>query len=110
MASAPLQSVASVKIQQNMLSTITRRQILDPSKLKDFADDNFEFDEHGRKLSRQVENNKLKRRNCSLRAISPFPTVFQKAYFPGGVKKCHCVGMFYTQLVPLNISAVCHLH
>ena len=30
---------------------ITRRQILDSSKLKEFADDNFKFDENGRKLS-----------------------------------------------------------
>ena len=29
---------------------ITRRQILDSSKLKDFADDNFKFDENGIKL------------------------------------------------------------
>ena len=34
-----------------------------------------------------------KRRNCSLRAISPFPTVFSKGCFPRGVKRCHCVGM-----------------
>ena len=27
-----------------------------------------------------------KRRNCSFRAISPFPTVFQKGLFPRGVK------------------------
>ena len=33
-----------------------------------------------------------KRRNCSLRAISPFPTVFSKGLFPRGVKRCHCVG------------------
>ena len=30
-----------------------------------------------------------KRRNCSLRAISPFPTVFSKGLFPRGVKRCH---------------------
>ena len=35
---------------------ITRRQILDSSKLKEFADDNFKFDENGRKLSKRVEN------------------------------------------------------
>ena len=35
---------------------ITKRQILDSSKLKEFADDNFKFDENGRKLSKQVEN------------------------------------------------------
>ena len=32
------------------------RQILDYSKLKDFADDNLEFDENGRKFSKWVEN------------------------------------------------------
>ena len=35
---------------------ITRRQILDSSKMKAFADDNFKFDENGRKLSKPVEN------------------------------------------------------
>ena len=30
--------------------------ILDCSKRKEFADDNFRFDENGRKLSKQVEN------------------------------------------------------
>ena len=34
-----------------------------------------------------------KRRNCSLWAISPFPTVFSKGFFPRCVKRCHCVGM-----------------
>ena len=29
-----------------------KRQILDPSKLKAFADDNFKFDENGRKSIR----------------------------------------------------------
>ena len=36
--------------------SITIQQILDSSKLKDFADDNFKFDENGRKLSKWVEN------------------------------------------------------
>ena len=35
---------------------MTRRQILDSSKLKEFADDNFRFNENGRKLSKWVEN------------------------------------------------------
>ena len=30
-----------------------------------------------------------KMRNCSLRAISPFPTVFSKGLFAWGVKRCH---------------------
>ena len=31
--------------------------ILDSSKLKNFADDNFEFEENGRKFLRWAENN-----------------------------------------------------
>ena len=36
--------------------SITRRQILDSSKLKLFADNHFKFDENERKLSKQEEN------------------------------------------------------
>ena len=43
--------------------------------LREFADNEFNFDENGRKFSKWVENTG-KRRNCSLRAISSFPTVF----------------------------------
>ena len=35
------------------------------SKLKESADDNFKFDQNGRKLSKQVEKHCGKRRNCS---------------------------------------------
>ena len=34
-----------------------KRQILDASKLKEPADDNFEFNQNGRKFSKWVENN-----------------------------------------------------
>ena len=33
-----------------------KRQILDFSKQKEFADDNYKFDENGRKFSKRVEN------------------------------------------------------
>ena len=33
-----------------------KRQILDPSKLKEFSDDNSKFDEQGKKLSKRIEN------------------------------------------------------
>ena len=33
-----------------------KQHILGSSKLEEFADDNFEFDENGRKFSKQVEN------------------------------------------------------
>ena len=58
--------------------------------MKEFADDRFKFDENGRKLSKQVENN-VGKGEITLQAISPFPTVFSKGLFPRGVKRCHCV-------------------
>ena len=36
--------------------TLSKEQILDSSKLKEFEEDNFKFDENGRKLSKRVEN------------------------------------------------------
>ena len=33
-----------------------KRQILDSSELKEFADDNFKDDENGRKFSKWIEN------------------------------------------------------
>ena len=69
-----------------------KRQILDSSKLKEFADDNFKCYENGLKFSKQVENTGEKRRNCSLRAISPFPTVFSKDLFCKHVKTRACLG------------------
>ena len=40
-------------------------KILDFSKLKDFAEDNFKIDENRTELSLWVENTVGKRRNCS---------------------------------------------
>ena len=37
-------------------SPFPKRQILDSSKLKEFADGNFKFDENDRKFSKRVEN------------------------------------------------------
>ena len=48
------------------------RQFLDPSKLKEFADDNFEFDENDRKFFKRVENTGYKQ-------FLLFPCCFQKA-------------------------------
>ena len=38
------------------LQPITKRQILDFSKLKEFAEDNLKINEDGRKFSKRVEN------------------------------------------------------
>ena len=38
-----------------LLKPFPKRQIVDSAYLKDFADDNFEFDENGGKFSKRVE-------------------------------------------------------
>ena len=39
-----------------MLFNFPKQQILDSSKTKEFTDDNYNFDENGRKFLKQVEN------------------------------------------------------
>ena len=65
---------------------ITRRQILDSSKLKQFADDNFKFDEIVRKLSKPVENTVGKGEIARYEQFLLFPQCYQKACFPGESK------------------------
>ena len=64
---------------------ITRLQILDSSKLKEFADDNFKFDENGRKRSKRVENTVGKGEIARYEQFLLFP-VFSKGLFSRGVK------------------------
>ena len=40
---------------KGLIKTFTKRQILDSSKLKEFADNNFKVDENGRKFSKWIE-------------------------------------------------------
>ena len=65
---------------------ITRQQILDSSKLKEFAEDNFKFDENGRKLSKRVENTVEKGEIACHEQFLLFPQCFQKACLPGASK------------------------
>ena len=65
---------------------ITRRQILDSSKLKEFADDNIKFDENGRKLSQLVENTVGKGEIARYEQFLLFPQCFQEACFSGASK------------------------
>ena len=55
-----------------------RRQILDSSKLEEFADNNFEFDGNRRKLSKPVENTVRKWRIARYEQYLLFPQCFQK--------------------------------
>ena len=65
-----------------ILNPLPDRQILDSSKLKEFADDNFKFDENRRKLSNQVENTVGKGEIAHYEQFLLFPQCFQKARFP----------------------------
>ena len=65
---------------------ITRQQVLDSSKLKEFAEDNFKFDENGRKLSKWVENTVGKGEIARYKQFLLFPQCFQKVCFPGASK------------------------
>ena len=38
------------------INSLSNDKILDRSKLKEFADDNFEFDENGREFFERIEN------------------------------------------------------
>ena len=63
-----------------------RRQILDWSKLKQSADNNYEFDENIRKFSKWVENTVGKGEIARHELFLLFPQCFQKACFPGASK------------------------
>ena len=65
---------------------ITRWQILDSSKLKEFADNNFKFDENGRRLSERVENTVGMGEIARCEQFLRFPQCVQKACFPGASK------------------------
>ena len=52
--------------------------MLDSSKLKEVADDNFKFDENGRKFSKQVENTVGKGEIACYEQFLLFPQCFQK--------------------------------
>ena len=59
-------------------STFPKRQILDSSKLKEFADDNFHFDKNGRKFSKPVENTVGKGEIACYKHFLLFSQCFQK--------------------------------
>ena len=73
-------------LQSVCLSLNPLRQILDSSKLKEFADNNFKFEENGRKLSKLVENTVGKGEIACYEQFLLFPQCFQRACFPGASK------------------------
>ena len=64
--------------------TPLKQQTLDSSKLKEFADDSFKFDENGRKFFKRVENDVGKREIALQR--------FSKDFYCRHVKTRACLG------------------
>ena len=62
---------------ENIL-TFPKPQILDCSKLKEFADDDFEFGENGRESSKWVENTVRKGEIAQYEQFLLFPQCFQR--------------------------------
>ena len=83
----------------NSVISSPKRQLLHSSRRNEFADDNdFKFYENGITFSKRLENTVGKRKKCSLRAISPFPTVFSKGLYQRHVKTMDCMGKGYSLL------------
>ena len=61
-----------------MCSPFPKRQILDSSKLKEFADDNFTLDDNGRKFFKRLENTVEKGEIAQYEQFLLFPQCFQK--------------------------------
>ena len=61
-----------------MFKVFAKRQILDSSKLKEFADNNFKFDKNGRKFYRWVKKTAEKGEIASHEQFLLFPQCFQK--------------------------------
>ena len=76
----------------NVALPFPKRQILDTSKLKEFADDNFKSDINGRKFSKQVENNVGKGEIARHEQFLLFPTVFSKGLYCRHVRTRPCLG------------------
>ena len=54
--SAPILGVLLLDAFDPLFKTFPKRHILDSSKLKEFTNDNFEFDKNGEKSAKRVEN------------------------------------------------------
>ena len=60
------------------LNPLPKLPILASSNFKDFADDNFKFDENGQKFSKRVENTVRKGEIARYEQFFLFPQCFQK--------------------------------
>ena len=65
---------------ESLYQPFPKQQILDSSKLTEFADDNFKFDKNGRNVSKRVENTVGKGEIARNEQFLLFPHCFQKTY------------------------------
>ena len=68
----------STNPKKNLCLTLSQKQILDSSKSKEFADDNFKFDDNGTKFSKWVENTVGKEEIACYKQFLLFLQCFQK--------------------------------
>ena len=78
------------------LTLSPKRQILDSSKVKEFADDSFKFYESGKMLSKQVENTEGKGEIG--RYFSFSHSVFSRLV----LQTCKKTGLVWERVKPLN--------
>ena len=69
-------------------------KILDSSKLKQFADDNYKFDENDRKFDKHVENTKGKGEIARNEQFLLLPQCFQKTCIGQGLTHYHAIPHF----------------
>ena len=63
------------------LELFPKRQMLDSSKLKEFADDNFIFDENGREFSKRIDNTVGEKKELLVATnFSFFHSVFKRIF------------------------------
>ena len=68
----------TIKISQTFFQPFPKQQIVDSSKFKELADDNFKFDENGRKFSKRVEDTAEKGEIARYEQFLLFPQCFLK--------------------------------
>ena len=69
-----------------IFNTVPNKKVLDWSKLREFANNNFRFDENGRKFYFTVGKGE------TAKTISPFPTVFPEDFYCRHLITRACLG------------------
>ena len=71
----------------HIFNPFPKQQILEASKVKEFADNTFSLDDNGRTSSKAIENTVGKGEIAHNEQFLLFPQCFQKTYFAGTLKQ-----------------------